>query len=228
MRISFLIPCHNEEELVETTYKKVKKVCDGHGLEYEIILEQDGSTDRTSEIIDEIAKSDKRVISLNFPEKMGKGSGLLRAFEASKGDIIVFLDADIPFDLNYVGKLLERFDESDVVIASRYAGERKDIPISRVTVSRIYNLINRVLFGIKIRDTQSSMQLFKREVLEKVGSWSPGFEYNIEVLVKAQRSGFKITEAGVPYVHRDRGEFSVSKYGFKMVANTIKMAFKIS
>jgi glycosyltransferase involved in cell wall biosynthesis len=225
MKVSFLVPCYNEEKTVRSAYKKLKDIFGRLGLDYEIIFEQDGSTDRTEEIIDEIADSDGRVTSLNFPKKMGKGAGLLKAFKSSKGDIVVFLDADIPFDLSHLGKLLDQFKESDVVVASRYAGVRREIPRNRVIASRIYNLINRILFKINIRDTQSSMQLFRRGVLERIGTWSPGFECCVEILVKAHRSGFDIAEIGVPYTHREKGEFSVSRYGIKMVANTVKMAF---
>ena len=227
MKVSFLIPCYNEEKIIKGTYSKLKARCEALKLDYEIIIEQDGSTDRTGEIIDGIAKQNKRVTSLSFPQKHGKGWGLFEAFEASKGGAIVFLDADAPFDLSHLAELLGKLKGFDIVIASRYAGKERKLPLMRVLASRSYNMINRLLFHIKVRDTQSSMQLFKRKVLERVGSWSGGFDYNIEILAKVKKMGFKTVEVGVPYEHRSGVRFSIAKDGVGMLINTMKLFTKV-
>ena len=227
MKVSFLIPCYNEEDMIRRAHKQLRDACKKLKLDYEIILEQDGSTDKTGEIISDLTKKDRRVVSLSFTDRKGKGWGLQQAFNESNGDIIVFVDADMPFDMGYLGRLLEETKNSDVVIASRYLGSRRKLPMMRVITSRIYNLINRALFGIRVRDTQSSMQLFRKEVLKKVGSWPDGFEYNVWVLARASRLGFSIIEIGVPYEHRKGGKFSMGKHGMKTLIRTLKLATRV-
>jgi glycosyltransferase involved in cell wall biosynthesis len=231
MKISILIPCYNEEKVIENSYKKVKKALEKIKIHYEIILEEDGSTDKTAEIFKSISKKDKFVKILSFPEKrMGLGWGWKKMFETATGDIAVICDADLTVDPIIIKNLIKEMKNADIVIASRYLSKGKlsiKLPLRRKIPSRVYYLINKLLFRISVRDTQSGFQCFKKEVLKKIHLDSNGFEINLEMIVRAAKMGYKIKEIPAEYLHRYHGHFSVLRHGPKTLLNTLFLRLRL-
>lgn len=222
------MPCFNEEKIIERSYRRIKKVLEDIELDYEIILEEDGSTDNTGKIIKKIAEADDHVKALSFPRKrMGIGWGYNKLFQAATGDFIVTTDADLAVNPNLIKKFIEECKNVDIVVASRYFSTN-GYPLNRLIFSRMYNFFNRLMFGIKIKDTQVGFQILKRKILDDLHLEFNGFVTNLEILVKAKKRGYKIKEIPVKYSHRDNGAFSIIKNGPRTLFDTFLLRLKIS
>lgn len=205
----------------------IKKVLEDIGKEYEIIMEEDGSTDRTGEIIKRIAEKDTHVKALSFPERrMGIGWGLKKLFEAASGDLLVTCDADLAVNPSVIKKFLTESKNADVVIATRCFKE-SNYPLLRKICSKTYNLMSRLLFGIKIRDTQSGFLGLHKKVFDDIDLWFNGFVANLEIIVKAKKAGYIIKEIPVEYSHRKESHFFILRHGLRMLIDTIFLRLKI-
>lgn len=224
MKISIIVPCHNEAQLIESSYKKIKDVLQKHDYDYEIVLEEDGSTDETGEIIRAIARHDRKVRALSFPNsRNGKGWGFKKLVEAASGDILISMDADLSVSPEAIPIMLEKMNNADILLTDRYSHADSRIPKRRFIPSRIYNFMLRLMFGIKTKDTQSGFKAYRKEIFEKVSLNTDGFAYDIELLTKAYKAGLVVKEIPVKYIYRRNAKFSVTKHGPKMVLNTIRL-----
>ncbi len=208
MKLSIVIPCYNEEKIIRKTYKNVKNVVKDLRVDYEIIRQ--------------IEKEDKHVIALSYPGKrMGLGWGWKKLFEAATGDLVIMMDADLSVKPQIIKNFLKESKNADILVASRYLGLRAQIPLSRRIMSRIYYLINRILFGLKVKDSQSGFQMYRNKVLREIKLESNGFEVNLELLVKSMIKGFKIKEIPANYDHRQQdAKFNIIKHGPKTLLKT--------
>ena len=184
-------PAYNEE-------KTVSKVVEG-ALKYtdRVIVVDDGSTDSTYK---EAMKSGATVIRHN--KNKGKGVALKTGFKKAletTADIVIVLDADGQHNPEEIPKLLKtmNYEDSDIVVGSRFLGDIKDMPRIRILSNTLTTMILRLYFGLPITDSQSGFRAYKRGVLEKVEFSAPRFSAETEILVDANRKGFKISEAGV-------------------------------
>jgi glycosyltransferase involved in cell wall biosynthesis len=224
--LSVVIPVYNSGEILFGTYENVKKELEKITDNYEILFRNDGSTDDSQEVLEKIAKKNNRVkIFLN--ENRGLGFVLRRLFKDASGDFIIYFDADVylSFDLNVLPRLLEKTNNADVVVASRYHRNNK-IPFYRLIPSLIYRFINRLLFGINISDTGSGFVIIKKKVLNEINLNSDGFDIHIEFYTEIKKAGFKIKEVPVKYSHWGSGSFKVLKYGPTTLINTLKFRLR--
>jgi len=226
--VSILVPCHNEAQTINQSYLNIKKVMEKLGSEYEILIEEDGSYDGTGEIIKKIADKDKRVKAFSFPDqRKGLGWAWKFLFSKASGDVVIMTDADMSISAEVFPELLKHVSEFDVVIASRYLGSKKELPFKRWLASRIYYALNRLLFGLNVKDSQSGFQVFKKKVLKAVNLETDGFDVNLELLVKAKKKGFSIKEIPAEYEHRADSKFSLLKDGPKTLINTFNLFLKM-
>lgn len=204
MKVSVVLPAHNEEknirEAVERTLEKLNEL----GVDYEIIIAEDGSEDRTYEIALELSKRYERVRVLHSEERLGRGEALRRAFRVSQGEIVLYMDTDLATDLSHISDVLRLMEEGyDIVVGSRKSSLAKRTFLRR-TLSFFYNLWVRILLKSKIRDHQCGFKAFRREkileILEEVkdGGWF----WDTEVLVRAQRKGLEIAELPVSWTEK--------------------------
>lgn len=216
--ISAVVPVYNSEKILFDSYESIKKELKKITKDYEIIFRNDGSTDNSEDILNEIAKDKKVRVFSN--KNHGLGFVLRNLFKDAKGDIVIYFDADayMSFDLSVLPDLLNT--DADVVIASRYKNGK--IPLHRSAPSFVYRIMNRILFGIDIRDIGSGFVIFKKKVLDSVELSSDGFEIHIELFTKIKEKGFKIIEVPVSYSHWKDGSFKISSHGPKTLANTIR------
>ncbi len=213
--ISVIIPHYNEEERIKKNYSKYLEL---HSFlskisnSFEIILEEDGSTDRTKELLKEISEKAKEFVFLSFPQKLGKGGGLRKGVMAARGEYIVLCDADFPVPFETIGKIVEKLREGyDVVIPSRRHPESKtDYPPLRRVLSLGFNLLFRTFFHMKISDTQIGVKGFRAEVLRRcLPEVAKGFAMDIEILVRAKELGAKFCEIPTLYFHGERSKVNV-------------------
>ena len=201
--LSVVLPAYNEEANVERAVEGVSSVAQQLGIDYEIILVNDGSTDRTGEIARELMQ---RVPSFRLVEhypNRGYGGSLRAGFAAAMGDLIAFVPADNQFDFREISRLLERLDEADIV--SGYRAERQDTFIRKLNGFG-WNMLVRLLFGYLCRDIDCGFKLFRREVLERVTIVSDGAMIDTEFLAGARARGFRIAEVPVTHLPRVAGE----------------------
>jgi glycosyltransferase involved in cell wall biosynthesis len=205
-RLTFFFPAYNEEENVAETVRRalgeVGPLVDGR---IEVLVVDDGSTDRTPAIADDLAAGDERVRVHHQPNR-GYGGALRSGFEHARGDLIAFSDGDLQFDLREIDRLLRRLDEPgrpvDVVIGYRI--RRRDPP-HRIFIAKTYNALVSAGFGLRVRDIDCAMKLFRREVFEGLPLATDSPFLSAELLIKLRARGERIAQVGVNHYPRAAG-----------------------
>ncbi len=220
--ISIVLPVYNEEENIAMQYQHIVESLKPFGLHFEIIFVDDGSRDRSVEILSEIAKKDKRVKLVVFRRNFGQTAAMAAGIDYSSGDIIVFMDSDLQNDAQDIPTLVEKIHEGYDVV-SGWRKDRKDKLVSRKIPSRIANWLIAKVSGVKLHDLGCSLKAYRGEVLRQVKLYG---EMHRFIPVHASWVGANITE--VPVRHHAR-KFGQSKYGiqrtFKVILDLITVKF---
>ena len=205
--ISAFFPVLNEEGTVERLTLDLLEILRSRFQDPEVIIVDDGSTDRTGEIADQLqAQNDGCVRVIHHLRNKGYGNALKAGFEASRHELVFFTDGDYQFDLKDLHKAFSLIGECDIVVGYRL--NRQD-PRLRLFLARGYNRLVRILFGLKLRDIDCSFKLFKRPALEKINIESHGYFIDTEIMVKARKQGLRIREFGVQHLPRTSGKSKV-------------------
>ncbi|MEK9164992.1 MAG: glycosyltransferase [Chloroflexota bacterium] len=209
-RLSVIIPAYNEEQAILTTIRETAAALDG--LDFEIIVVDDGSSDTTHSRVQQVAAADERVQAVRYDLNAGKGHALRYGFGFATGERVAFLDADLDLHPRHLLQFQQLMNETgaDVVIGSkRHPQSQLDYPWHRRVVSSVYFFLVKLMFGLPIRDTQTGVKLFKREVLARIFPrlLVKNFAQDLELLVVAHHLGYRIVEAPVVL------EFSRGSYG---------------
>ncbi len=202
---SLVLPAYNEVNFLEECVGEVKKIL--KGTSYEIIIAEDGSTDGTDKIAERLAKKDKKIRHLHSEEKLGRGQALKNAFSVAKGDVIGYIDVDLPIDPKHLKDLLKYSREYDVVTASRYVKSSKTSrPPLRQFVSKTYNLYIRTVLGCDVKDSQCGFKAFKRKFVEDVidNITEKTWAWDTAVIIEACKNGYKIKEFPVQWIEKRR------------------------
>ena len=201
--LSIVLPAYNEEANVASAVEKVSTVAQQLGMDYEIILVNDGSTDRTGEIGRELAQRIPNLRLVEHYPNRGYGGSLKAGFAAATRELIAFAPADNQFIFSEINRLLERLDEADIV--SGYRADRQD-NIVRKFFAFGWNTLMRLLFGYLCRDVDCGFKLFRRDILEHVTIVSDGAMVDTEFLFKARARGYRIADVPVTHLPRLAGE----------------------
>ena len=198
--LSVIIPTYNEEKTLETAVRSLRDFFNENGQDFELIIVDDGSRDKTCEVARSLEGEVVRVFS--YPKNWGKGYALKFGFEKSRGDRIVFFDSGLDFPPSQIADLLEILEKNDVglVIGSkRHPESEVDYPWHRRLVSFGAQTLIKFLFGLGVTDTQVGLKVFRREVLERVMPLVlvKKYAFDVEVLALAHHYHFKIKEAPV-------------------------------
>lgn len=203
-RISVVAPVFNEEENILRFIKKVEEVLKKGFKSYEIVLVNDGSTDRSKEILDREAENNGHLKVYHFTKNNGQTAALDAGFKKCTGDLILMMDSDLQTDPNDLYVLLKYIDRYDMINGKRITREDG---IKRKISSFVGNTVRNIITGDDIQDTGCPLKLFKREVVESFYLYE-GMHRFLPTL--ARINGFKVVE--IPVRHYDR-EFGKSKYG---------------
>ena len=201
--LSIVLPAYNEEENVASAVEEVSSVAQQLGTEYEIILVNDGSSDRTGEIGLELEQRIPGFFLVEHYPNRGYGGSLKAGFKAATKDLIAFTPADKQFVFGEIDRFLAEIDGADIV--SGYRANRQD-PFIRKFNAFGWNSLVTILFGRLCRDIDCGFKLFRREVLEHVHIVSDGAMIDTEFLAGAKARGFRITEVPVTHLPRTAGE----------------------
>jgi glycosyltransferase involved in cell wall biosynthesis len=206
-QVSIFFPAYNEEGNIECAVKSAVDVLSDLCSDYEILVIDDASTDRTGEIADNLARENPKIRVIHHPENRKLGGAMRTGFAEASKEYIFYVDGDNPVDLKDLGRALELMDGSDVVIGYRL---NRDEPLKRAIYSRVYNMLIRLLFGLKVRDVNFSFKLFHRRVMETITLKTASSFLDAELLVASKRAGFRIKEMGVKYFPRVVGKSTMA------------------
>ena len=200
--ISAFFPAYNEEANVTAMVDRFRTVLPQVAEDFEIIVVDDGSKDRTAEIADGLAAADPRVRVVHHGQNRGYGGALKSGFAASQKDYVFFTDGDGQFDVSEITKLLPYVPQYDVVIGYRI--DRAEGGLRRLNAGA-WNRLVRLLFGIPSRDVDCAFKLFDRKVFAVVHPEAEGAMISTEILARTVRAGFRVTEVGVHHYPRQHG-----------------------
>lgn len=203
MKISLVIPLLNEEESLVELHRQIVDTLSGQ--DFEIIFVDDGSTDRSGEILQNIAAENSRVGVITFSKNRGKAAALQAGFRRVTGDVIITMDADLQDDPAEIPNLLTKLEEGYDMV-SGWKMNRKD-PISKTIPSKFYNYVTAKLSGIPIHDFNCGLKAYRRNVTDSINVYGHLHRY-LPVLAKME--GYSITEVKIR--HRAR-PFGRTKYG---------------
>jgi glycosyltransferase involved in cell wall biosynthesis len=215
--LSIVLPAYNEEANVERAVEQVSRVARQLGMEYEIILVNDGSADRTGEIGHELEGRIPNYRLVEHYPNRGYGGSLKAGFEAATKELIAFVPADNQFDFGEIAALLEALDGADIV--SGYRAKREDPFVRRLNAFG-WNTLVSVLFGRLGRDIDCGFKLFRREILDHVTIESNGAMIDTEFLAGAKARGYRIAEVPVTHLPRVGGEATGAN--FKVIAKAFR------
>jgi len=205
--ISAFFPVLNEEGTIEKLTQDLLSILHSKFEHREVIIINDGSTDGTGQIADELCRqNDGYVRVIHHDQSSGYGNALKAGFAAAQYDLVFFTDGDYQFDMNYLYRALSLIEGHDIVVG--YRQNRKDSKL-RILLARGYNLLVRILFGLRLKDIDCSFKLFRRTALEKITIESQGYFIDTEIMVKAKKHGLKIKEFGVKHLPRTSGKSKV-------------------
>ena len=209
MDLSLVIPLLNEQNSLEELVIKISSVVKKLELNYEIILIDDGSKDDSWKSIIEITSSNKNVKALRFLKNYGKSQALSAGFKASKGDVIITMDADLQDDPNEIPELYRLVKEEKFDLVSGWKKVRHDSYFSKNIPSKVFNWAARVTSGIKLNDFNCGIKAYKKDLINQI-KLTGGMHRYIPVLAK--NAGYsKITEKVVIHHPRKHGK---TKYGY--------------
>lgn len=209
MRISCFFPMYNEAENIRQVISTAVAVLSKRFAEFEVIIVNDGSGDKTGAIAAELASQDSRVRVVNHEVNQGYGAALRSGFAACRYDLVFQCDGDDQYDLAEIDKLLPFIGEYDFVIGYRL--KRRD-PFYRVLEALWYRFLLWLLFGLKLRDANCAFKLFKKKIIDQLELGAKGAIINGEIFVKAGKLRYKkIKEVGVNHYARLKGKQTGAK-----------------
>jgi len=218
--ISVIIPMYNEAENAALTLSRVKRVLEKSGKTYEIVPVNDGSTDQTLSILQDMEGTDPHVRVVSYPNNIGRGKALRAGFTVARGDLVVSMDADLSYHPEYILDVVRVFDREadvDVVLASPYmkGGQTEGVPLVRLLVSRLGNIILSFSLPGKFKTVTCLFRGYRRKVLESLELESTGKEIHLEILSKVLALGFRVREVPATLRGRKKGR---SKFRFRGTA----------
>ena len=224
MKISLIIPAYNEAKRIRSTLSDYYNAFTEEFDDFEMIVEMDGCTDNTAEIVAEFSENKDNIAILEYPERLGKGGGLKSAFRAVSGDILGFTDADNSTKVKAFIELIRALEGADIVVGQRYGG-LNDIPLVRLVLSRGFNILVRLLFRLGIRDTQCGAKVFKKEALRDVLSHLviDDFVFDVNFLYSAKKLGFKIKGVEIEWVYSEGSKIKLFSVTKRMFVSLLKL-----
>ena len=217
-KLSIFYPMWNEEAYIERALAAGHRACArltarGDIGDYELIVVDDASTDRTGEIADELAAADDRVRVVHHPQNRKLGGAIKTGFATATGDLILYTDADLPFDMAELPRAVRLMRDYDVDLVSAYRLDRTGEGYIRTVYTFWYNLLIRTMFGVKARDINFAFKLCRSRLFDHVELRSEGSFIDAELVIRATRMGFEMLQFGVDYFPRTRGESTLSSPG---------------
>ena len=206
--LSIVVPLYNEEEGIAQLIQAIFSVLSTDPDFLELVLVDDGSHDRTAEMVLKLAEFEPRIRLLRHDRNRGLGAGIRTGLEAAEGDLILYTDADLPFDFNLIPQLVARASDGRVIAGYR---TNRGEGLRRWILTKGYNLFCRFVLGLRLRDVNFACKLIPRRAVHGMRLASEGSFIDAELLLECRRQGFAIDEFPLTYYRRARGLSTLSR-----------------
>ncbi len=217
MDISIIISLYNEEESISELVDWIERALsnsDISNLEYEIIFVNDGSTDNSWKIIEQLSKTHNRLKAISFSRNYGKSAALYCGFKAAQGDVVITMDADLQDSPEEIPELYRMIKEGDYDIVSGWKKKRHDNIIAKNIPSKIYNFTARKVTGVKLHDMNCGLKGYKNEVVKNIEVYGDMHRY---IPYIAKNAGY--TKIGEKVVEHQKRKYGKSKFGISRFFN---------
>ena len=214
MDLSIVISLFNEEESLRELVEWINRSLAPHKYTYEIIMVDDGSTDRSWEVISALSEQYPQIRAIGFRRNYGKSAALYCGFEAAQGDIVVTMDADLQDSPEEIPEMIRMIREDGYDLVSGWKKKRYDNVATKNLPSKLYNATARKVTGIKLHDMNCGLKAYKNEVVKNIEVFSEMHRY---IPYLAKNAGF--TKIGEKVVQHRKREFGVSKFGLSRFVN---------
>jgi dolichyl-phosphate beta-glucosyltransferase len=226
LSISVVIPAYNEEKRIGKTLKRLSSYLSKKKYDYEIIVVDDGSRDKTVQVAKSFANKKLRI--LKNRENMGKGASVRKGMLAARKKFVLFSDSDLSTPIEEIGGFMKLRKKYDVIIGSRaLKGSKIKIkqPFYRVLMGKVFNLFVNLLVVWGIKDTQCGFKLFKRDAAQKIFKKQSfnGFGFDVEVLFIAKKLGYRIREMPVVWINSPDTKVSAVKDSIMMFVDLLRI-----
>jgi glycosyltransferase involved in cell wall biosynthesis len=206
-KLTIIIPCYNEEKLITSVLEKVLQTKLDHGLEKQIIIVNDGSTDNSANAIDKFCAKNPSAISIHQQTNSGKGAAVKTALQQVNGDIIIIQDADLEYDPNDYNKLLHPIIDghADVVYGSRFmgSGPHRVLFFFHTIGNKFLTFLSNIFTGLNLTDMETGYKMFRTDVLKQIRLKENRFGFEPEVTAKTSRiKNIRFYEVGIAYYGR--------------------------
>jgi len=208
LSISAVLPAYNEEEVIAASVAAMVETFEQLAVDYEVIVVNDGSRDRTGEILTELGRQNPRVRMVAHAQNQGYGAALWTGFTSATKELVFLTDGDKQFDVSELGGFLPWLDGADLV--SGFRQPRADPPI-RLLNAWGWKLLVNTLFGYTASDIDCAFKLFRRRILDRVDVHARGATFSAEFLIKARRLGYIVRERRVSHYPRTAGQATGAK-----------------
>jgi len=217
--ISLFVPAYNEEKIIKENILTLYNILNNIATRFEIIIVNDNSKDKTRQIANELTKMHKNIILLNFTNGPSRRENLGEAFRRAKYNTIMFCDLDLATDINSIPELLNHIKNgADISTGSRYLTHKPNREKSRLVISKSYNWFMQKYFESKLKDHQCGFKAFKKETLSPLldeldydSTFCRGWFWDAELLIRAQKKGYKIIEFPVIWNSGKQSSFSIKR-----------------
>jgi len=208
--ISVVFPMWNEEDYIRRAVAAAKDILREITDDHEIVIVDDASTDQTGAIADELARADPKIRVLHNPWNRTLGGSLRAGYAAATKDLILYTDADLPFDLQELPRAVRLLEYQQADVLSAYRFDRTLEGPVRAVYTFLYTRLVRLLFGLRVKDVNFAFKLFERALLERFELKSEGSFIDAEFLIRARKAGAQVIQIGVDYFPRSRGQSTLA------------------
>src|SRR3990170_3430906 len=227
VELSFVLPAYNEEDCIECALDTLDRIVQDSRLRYEIVVVDDGSIDSTRVKALKYANRNGHVRVVGFDKNLGKGYAIKRGFMQATGDAVVFVDSDMEIDLKRVSSYVEALRRGDIVVASKWHPESVvEIPLMRRILGRGFNVLVRLLTGVKLKDTQTGRKAIRRKAFEDIFPRLAvkRYAFDVELLPVGNLFGLRVVE--MPVNIRMRALFSLREV-WRMFVDLLGITYRL-
>lgn len=212
--LTIIVPLFNEAESLPELVRWINRTLDGRGLEYEIIMVDDGSTDGSWKVVRELAEADGRIHGIRFRRNYGKSAALYHGFKAAGGNVVVTMDADLQDSPEEIPEMYRMVTEDGWDVVSGWKQHRQDNKLTKNLPSKLYNATARWITGIHLHDMNCGLKAYRNEVVKNIEVYGEMHRY---IPYLAKNAGFeRITEKPV---HHQKRKYGKSKFGLERFVN---------
>lgn len=214
-KLSIFFPMWNEQAYIERAIRYSKEECEllrerGEILDYELIIVDDASTDNTPAMADAMAAADPHVVVVHHPVNRKLGGSIKTGFATATGDLVLYSDADLPFDMTEIHRAIRLLRNYEAHIVSAYRLDRTPEGRNRAIYTFFYNILIRRLFGVRLRDINFAFKLCRTSIFDHIELQSEGSFIDAELIIRAKKLGFDVVQFGTDYFPRTRGESTLA------------------